>query len=40
MYSKNNKDYFKHIDTRKYISYPQFGKIELLRKKIRDRSDR
>lgn len=23
MYSKNNRDYFKHADTRQYISYPQ-----------------
>lgn len=34
MYSENNRDYFKHHDTRKYISYPQFGPIEMIKRKI------
>lgn len=41
MYSENNRDYFKHIDTRNYISFPQFGKIEMIKRKLnKDRSDR
>ena len=33
MYSDKNKDFFKHIDTRQYISFPQFDKLELIKKK-------
>ena len=41
MYSDKNKDFFKHIDTRQYISFPQFDKLELIKKKLhKDRSDR
>ena len=41
MYSENNKDYFKHIDTRNYKSFPQFEKKEIIKKKIKkDRADR
>ncbi|MBO5004130.1 MAG: hypothetical protein J6D03_02545 [Clostridia bacterium] len=34
MYSKNGRDYFKHIDFRYYKSYPQFGPIERIKKHI------
>ncbi len=34
MYSKNNRDYFKHCDYRTYKSYPQFGIMDKIRKKI------
>lgn len=40
MYSENNKDYFKNYYSRKYKSYPQFGKVEILKKKILDRGGR
>lgn len=26
MYSKNGRDYFKHVDYRTYKSYPQYGR--------------
>ena len=31
MYSENGRDYFKHKDTRKYKSYPQYGFLERVR---------
>lgn len=34
MYSKNGRDYFKHIDFRYYKSYPQFGSLERLKKSV------
>ena len=34
MHSENNRDYFKHCDTRKYVSYPQFGPIEMIKRKV------
>ena len=41
MYSENNKDYFKHIDTRNYKSFPQFDTLEMIKRKIKkDRGDR
>lgn len=41
MYSDKDKDFFKHIDTRQYISFSQFDKLELIKKKLhKDRSDR
>ena len=41
MYSDKNKDFFKHIDTRQYISFPQFDKFELIKKALhKDRRDR
>ena len=40
IYSKDNKDFFKHIDSRTYREYPQFEKIEFIKKKTKDRSDR
>jgi len=41
MYSENNKDYFKHESSRCYRSYPQFGKIEMIKRKIqKDRGGR
>ena len=41
MYSENNRDYFKHIDTRNYKSFPQFDTLEMIKRKIKkDRGDR
>lgn len=37
MYSDKGRDYFKHIDTRAYRSYPQYGPIESLKHKFRDK---
>lgn len=28
MYSKNDRDYFKHCDYRTYKSYPQYGPVQ------------
>lgn len=41
IYSENNRDYFKHIDTRNYKSFPQFDTLEMIKRKIKkDRGDR
>lgn len=34
MYSEKGRDYFKHHDTRNYISYPQVGVIETIKNKF------
>lgn len=40
MYSENGRDYFKHIDTRCYKSYPQFGVIDTIKNKIKSARER
>lgn len=35
MCSDKGKDYFKHCDTRQYISYRQFSIIDFIKSKIR-----
>lgn len=40
MYSKNNRDYFKNYDFRNYISYPQFGPLEMLKQKFNKSKER
>lgn len=40
MYSEKVRDYFKHYDTRKYVSYSQFGVIENIKNKIKKSSER
>lgn len=34
MYSKGGRDYFKHCDYRCYKSYPQYGVIDRIKKRI------
>jgi len=40
MYSENGRDYFKHINTRNYKSYPQFGVIDTIKNKIQNNKER
>ncbi|MFG6319180.1 MAG: hypothetical protein K1W33_04900 [Clostridia bacterium] len=40
MYSENGRDYFKHIDTRNYKSYPQFGVIDTIKNKMQNNKER
>lgn len=40
MYSKNGKDYFKHCDYRTYMSYPQYGIVEVIKNKLHKSKER